>query len=474
MPYVYDPLEEEKNQPLGGQPPMTGGGTTFAGGSSGPVVDQSQQKGANRQGSGFVGLDKYMAANKDSKFGNQLTGNVAGTVNTAKQGIEKGAQDFTQASNQGTTRWDDVGDEFKGIVDTAGAGTTQAQKDRAKSLESATYGGPDAYAGTAAANVAMGGVDRAKQEAGALQSEGGRFALLDRYFGRPSYSMGQKTLDNMLVTGTKGVPAKSQAIMNRANTLGEQANETGRGLENLVASNRQATQDAASQAKGYVGNSLATFQDNLNKRFSDYNAGNDAYNQQIRSAASNVDPAQATRDQADIYDILGIKGDENLYGLHDFSNYLTDPAKPTLSQFTSPEDAAKYKVLGELAGGDFQLPIDEKQAGTAGNGRLTANKNQIQLDIDKRHAAADSQLGSIVQAGREMINNDPRFADGTPERRIQMVQTALQSMKDDFYKTYGFVPDITPEMLWGGAVDYNNPPPPDSPIFAGPAIGGRI
>lgn len=472
MPYVYDPLlEEEKNpQQQGQQAPMTGGGETFSGGAGGPAPSApQQQKGTNRQGSGFVGLDQYMAANKGSQFGNQLTGKVADTVNTAKNQLTQGAQDFTNASNQGTTHWGDVGDEFKGIVDRAGKDTTDAQTQRAKQLESTAYTGPQSFYGTAGANQALGGIDKAKQQAGALQSDGGRFALLDQYFGRPTYSLGQKTLDNALVSNQVGVPAKSQALLNRTNQISEDAKQTGQGLENLVTSNRQAAADTAKNATDYAQGALGNFQTDLDKRYADFNTQNDTYNQSMRDMAGHLDPNAAVRDQGDVYSLLGLSNNQNLYGLNDFSKYLQDPTQVSESQFASPEEAARYRALGDIASDNFQLPIDASQAGTAGTGRLTADKGGIQQALTQRHTAADQQTGNILQSGLARINQNSSLMD--PKARVDDAMASLKPALDEFEKTYGYRPEITPEMLWQGPLDYNQAPQSGGGLVSPP--GGR-
>jgi hypothetical protein len=461
MPYVYDPLlDDEENQGQGApQAPMTGGGETFSGESAGGGLSQApQQKGVNRQGSGFVGLDQYLAANKGSQFGKQVTGKVADTLGSAKQQLGQSAQDFTNASNQGTTRWNDVDDEFKGIVDSAGKDTTAEQTARAKELERAKYKGPDSFYGTAGSNQAMGGIEKAKQQSQALQSEGGRFALLDQYFGRPTYSLGQKTLDNALVNGTPGVAARSVSLGNRANQLSDEARQTGLGLENLATANKEATADTAKNASEYATGALDTFGTGLNQRYADFSKGNDEYNQTMRGMLSNLSPESAASNGADPYELLGLTGNENLYGLKDFSPYVQDSAKPTLSQFASPEDAARYRALGEIASDNFQMPIDATQAGTAGTGRITADKGRVNQAIGERHKAADTQSNNILQQGINILNNDPEVMSKSPEDRTLATMNRLEPLLDEFAKTYGFRPQITPEMLWGQSVDYNNTP----------------
>lgn len=462
MPYVYDPLlEDQKNQQQPGQQaPMTGGGSTFSGQSGQAPTSNQPPKGTNKQGSGFVNLDQYMAANKGNQFGNQLTGKVSDTVNTAKSNLATGANDFTNASNKGTTHWGDVGDEFKGIVDKAGAATTDADKTRAKQLEGTSYTGPQGYYGTAGANQVQGGIDKSKQQAQALQSDGGRFALLDQYFGRPTYSLGQKTLDNALVANQPGVPAKSQALVNRTNQLSQAAKETGQGLENLVTSNRQASADTAKNANDYATTALTNFGSDLDKRYSDFNTGNDDYNQAMRDAVTNLGTAASTNATGDPYSLLGLTNNENLYGLKDFSPYLQDAVQPTESQFATPEEAARYKALGDIASDNFQLPIDATQAGTGGTGRITADTGKVQGAINQQHQAADKQTGSIVDTARDLINN--KITSGDPQTRVQAVRRELQPLIDSFQRTYGYAPNITDEMIYGAQPDWDKtqgPPP---------------
>lgn len=380
MPFAFDLLDEQQKkaqqqQQGEGAPAMTGGGASFGSGqaqSSGPA-----EKGTNRQGSGFVGLDQYMNANKGNKFGNQFTGKVQGSLDSAKQSLDQGAQGFTNASNQGSTKWNDVQGQVKGIVDNAGDGTTKDDAAKIQGYQTAKYQGPESFLGTSFGTQAQGSVQKASQQANALQSEGGRFALLDQYFGRPKYNMGEKSLDNLLAQNTPGVAARAQNIGAQAKQLSANAQNQNQQLDNLATANKQATADAAQQTVNYLNQAKTDFDTGLNSRYNDYKTSTQAYNDARRNDLS--DDAL----DADTMSLLGLKEGDSLYNTN-LSSYLKDSPMASLGQFASDQDYAKYMALSQLAGEDpTLLKADNRaKAGTAvGMGRATVDKNRLQSDI---------------------------------------------------------------------------------------------
>ena len=408
-PYSFDLLDQEqkKKQQEGqddgmGAPAMTGGGSTF--GSGQPTQSQpGSEKGTNQQGSGFVGLDKYMTANKGSGFGNQFTGKVQGTVEAGKNALNQGAEGFTQASNQGTTRWNDVGDTVKGIVDNAGDNTAQDQVSQYQGYANAKYQGPQNFLGSAYGTQAQSAVNKASQEANAFQTEGGRFALLDQYYGRPKYNSGEKALDNLLVQNTPGVQARAQSIGNQSKQLAASGVQKTQDLDNLATSNAAATQDTAKQTRDYLGNAVTGFQSDLQKRYQDYTAGNDAYNQARRSDLSDDALDEET------LNLLGLSEGSNLYDLN-LSNYLQENPQGTVGEFASDQDYARYLALQQLAGEDPTLLSSEDRANAGkatGKGRLSADKDRIVSDAAARKSTYDSGIAeydSQIQAAQSRIN----------------------------------------------------------------------
>ena len=379
-PFSFDLLDEEKQKAQAqdqgaGAPAMTGGGLSFGAGS--PQAQPQQEKGTQKQGSGFVGLDQYMNANKGNKFGNQFTGKVQGSVDAAKQTLNQNADAFSNASNQGATKWNDVQGQVKGIVDSAGDSTTKDDASKVQGFANAKYQGPENFLGTAYGTQAQGGVQKAAQQAKALQSEGGRFALLDQYFGRPQYNQGQKSLDNVLVQSAPGVAARAQNIGTQAKQVSAQAAQKNQELDNIAAANKQATDDAAKQTRDYLGQARTGFETDLNKRYQDYLNTNKTYND-----ARRADVADDALD-AETLGLYGLNEGQGIYGLN-LSSYIQDNPQGSLGQFASDRDYARYLALSQLAGDDpTLLKADNRaKAGTAvGMGRATVDKNRLQSDI---------------------------------------------------------------------------------------------
>lgn len=415
MPFSFDLLDQEQQKKKDqtedgaqGAPAMTGGGDSFGGSSSAP--QPGAPKGTSQQGSGFVNLDKYMTANQGNNFGGQFTGKVQGDVNQAKQTLDSSATGFTDASNKGTTRWNDVGDTVKGIVDNAGDKTSPDDVSKFQGYAGSKYQGPDNFSGSAYGTKAQGALQKGSQEAGALQSEGGRFALLDQFYGRPKYTTGEKSLDNLLVQNTPGVAARSAGIDNQAKQLTASSGQTTQNLDNLATANRAATQDASKQTQDYLGNAKTGFQTDLDKRFSDYNAGNTAYNQ-----ARQGDISDDSLD-ADTLGLYGLSEGQNLYNVN-LGNYLnTTPTQADEGQFASDQDYAKSLALSQLAGEDPSYLTAENRAHAgsgAGMGRDTVDTARLNKDIGDSQTAFTSK------------NNDLSTQLKAAQDRAAVVQNAI-------------------------------------------------
>lgn len=417
-PFAFDLLDEEqqkKNQEAQGSemgaPAMTGGGETFSQGSAQPASQNPQAKGTNRQGSGFVGLDKYMAANKGSGFGNQFTGNVQSSINTAKQGLEKSAQDFTQASNQGTTRWNDVEDPLKNIVDNAGSGTSSEDISKVKGWTGAQYQGPESYGQTAFGAQGLGGVQKATQQGKALQSEGGRFALLDQFYGKPKYSMGEKSLDNLLVQNAPGVAARAQSLGAQSNQLQQAAGKTARDLDTLAVSNKQTTQDTAGKATEYIAGALKNSQDAINSKVEAINKDREKEIEETRNLISMgiISPELAKT--------LGITGEETIYDI-DPSQYFTGGSVLNKNQVMTPEEQARIRALNQLSGTEDTFASDP----------LSDPSDPYSFDVDRFKS-------DIQNASGRYLDNVGRVYESL--RGLRPLET--QYMPNDFFR------NITPQ-----------------------------
>lgn len=414
MPFAFDLLDEEEKKKQdaqgGGAPEMTGGGESFGGGA--PASTSPQEKGTNKQGSGFVGLDKYMNANKASNFGGQLTGNVQGSVDQAKNSLSQGAQDFTNASNQGSQKWNDVGSQIKGIVDNAGDQTSKDDVSKLQGMAQAKYQGPESFYGSAYGSKAQGDVQKAAQQAKALQSEGGRFALLDQYYGRPNYSMGEKSLDNLLVQNNPGTGARAQSIGAQAQGIESGLGQTAKGLDNLAIANRAATTDTANQTRGYLGTAKSGFEDDLEKRYQDYLSQTGDFNQ-----ARQAD-VQDTALDGDTMGLYGLNPGDDIYDVN-LGNYLQQTPTASRGQFASDQDYARYLALSQLSGEDPTLlsATDRAQAGTgSAMGKVSVDQAALKRDIADRQARYEQESAPIIDRIRQI---QQYFIDNkvTPEQQ---------------------------------------------------------
>lgn len=439
MPYALDPLDQQKQQQQQGQAPaMTSGGMSFGAGSPTAAGPKSAQ-GAQKQGSGFVNLGQYMQANKGSGFGQQVAGQVKQGVESAGQQLQQGAQQFGEASNKGRTRWGDVQGEVQGALAGAGDKTSDEQVKRIQDYAKAQYQGPESFGQSAYGAGAMGAVNKAGQEAKAFQSEGGRFALLDQYYGRPKYTQGQKTLDNLLLQNAPGAGARAQAIGNQAKQLQSQAGQTEQQMANLAAQNRQATADTAAQTRGAVKGAQDQFSQDLNKRYQDFQAqqaknyadlqkqyGSGALSQKAfemmgvaPTAHSDYlasfrqqhpDTANMSDDQLQtILQSLGQVDPTSTMGL-DLNTYLQQGQQTNLGQFASDQDYARSLALQKIAG-DEGGPLSAQDRALAGSAEKLAspafNKEAYQRDLAERKAAYQQAANGLMgRAFSENIGDD--------------------------------------------------------------------
>jgi hypothetical protein len=430
-PFSFDLFDEQQSKKPGQDqqqavaPSFTGGGQSFGGGTV-QGSSQPEQKGVQTQGSGFVGLDQYMNANKGSNFGNQFTGKVEDSVGNAKQSLDQGAQDFTNASNQGAKKWNDVQSDVTKTVDNAGSGTSADDAKRIQDYAKAQYQGPTDFGGTTWGQKAQSAVSKAGQESNALQSEGGRFALLDQYFGRPSYNMGEKTLDNALVQNAPGVGAKAQFLDNQSKQLGADAGFKTQDLNNLAAQNRQATMDTAANTSKYLGDARTGFETDLKNRYNTYAQGVGDYNKAFEGDLSDDTLG------ADTLAASGLKEGDNLYGLN-LSDYLQKGGPGTVGQFASDSDYARSLALAQLAGDDNSIlsASDRAKAGTA-NGKDGFDQSRLSKALADQKAAYEAESASTLNPLSEQVNNAKSYLDSDGPNQRQQAMGRYRTAQDQY------------------------------------------
>jgi hypothetical protein len=360
-----------------------------------------------------------MNANKGSQFGNQFIGKTQSTFNNAKNTLDESANDFTNASNQGAIKWDDVQGDVNNIVGNAGDTTSQEDVDNFKKYSNAQYQGPESFYDSVQGKKAQGAIGKAAQEANALQSEGGRFALLDQYFGRPKYNQGQKSLDNLLVQNTPGVGAKAQRLTGQANQLANDSGVRAQELDNLALTNKSATSDVAKNTKDALTNAATEFKTDLDSRYKTYK---DTYPGLFEGVAADLSDDEVDQKTLDALRAAGFETNQDLYGLN-INDFISKNPEASLGQFATDKDYAKYLALQQLAGEDatYLTKDGRTQAGSV-TGPLSFDKERFsqaqagqKAENDQRVSAANQELASFAPMGNAWLDS---VNSRTPEQNI--------------------------------------------------------
>lgn len=257
MPYVYDPsldpTKQDPNDPQQQGPQLAGGSQVVGGGSN----TQAPGGGAKPQGQTssdrFQNLNDYLSANQGTGFGQQFAGKVGEDVNKAYTAQDQASNQFKGMSDAATTKYDSdlVG---KAVSDPTNFAKDQSNVDAFAKQRDAAYKGPNSFADASDVyNQAAGATQKARNVADQANKESGRFALLDNYFGRPQYSQGQKSLDQLLVQGDSGAQAGIKQARDNAQNAQTAFQTQSDTLGNYAAGNRATSEDTAKQTRGALG-----------------------------------------------------------------------------------------------------------------------------------------------------------------------------------------------------------------------------
>lgn len=280
MPRAYDPNLDDPNAEN-----LEGPGTQTVAGGSGTMAPQTnapsaQDRGKPTQSGSWTNLDNYFNANAGQGFGEKVAGKVGADVDAASNQIDAASQEFKNRSDAGTTRADES--LLSGVSqDPTAIANDEAKLAAFKKQRDAQYAGPSSFADTADLyGKTWGAVDSASTKAKSSDSEGGRYALLDNYFGRSDYSGGQKGLDNLLVANDpnsrqafQNVQAKADAAKGKFNTAGNEAATYAATNRGVVEGTRKQAADAVAASKSATQQAIDNYYGEL-KAKADMDRGN--------------------------------------------------------------------------------------------------------------------------------------------------------------------------------------------------------
>lgn len=229
-----------------------------------------------------------------------------------------------------------------------------------------------------------------QQQAGAANTEMGRFGLLQNAVGQPTYNTGQQTLDALFLQAQPGVVNQLQ---HNLGGIASQAGQNVQGLNNDVQSKLAALQGLSSQNQQQVqslfGNELGNIGQNVQNEYNNLQQTAPAQQAAMQQAiqSNTFTPEQLKQ--------LGLTQGQQTWGLssQDIMNAGQFAANPVLAanaggnaQAASPEEYARYNALNQLAGG----PSGTMQASIFGGGPQTSyspvsfNEQNLQNAINQR------------------------------------------------------------------------------------------
>lgn len=304
-------------------------------------------------GSGYQNLDKYLNTNNAQQFGNQFYGNVQNDIDSAKKNQDSSASQF-QDQVKGASQTPDMSQVNSEIANPTGADAKQFQ-----GWENQTYQGPNNLAESPDLyNQYWSGTQKANTNATLSGSEPGRFTLLDSYFGKPDYSYGQKSLDNLLVQQSglgqtqKGLQtqasqltsagnSQSNALTNQASQAAGQVENSAQNVRNAIGvdSTGQVVTDPTAAGYGALGSQYTA----INNATTQTNSDRAAQLAQINSDLT------SGRISSDELGTLGIPNNLNTYNI-DPTQYISAGNPLDKTQVMTPEQQAYIQALSQLSG----------------------------------------------------------------------------------------------------------------------------
>lgn len=210
------------------------------------------QKGPSTSGR-FTNIQNFIRANQSGQIGQQVGQKVGQEAEKAKGVLSQASSAFNQqaeASRQAIQ-------QSKQQAEQAIQNIKNTQEDQQAAVEQVRQGLATQYQGpeTLGQEVQIAGQAQNLQQLGqAARSEGGRIALLRRFFGadRPTYSTGQTRLDNLLLGQQSGALANIAGQARTFKSEAEKATDTAKQqavqLKQLLSSGKADITSQAQQA----------------------------------------------------------------------------------------------------------------------------------------------------------------------------------------------------------------------------------
>lgn len=450
MPFAYDPYLDDPNKEKDDEenaqgPAVAGSGQLFGGG--GETMAQGSGGAKPSRSDRFQNLNDYIGANEGAQFGQQFAGKVNENVDKAGVAQQSGENEFKGAVDKNTVKEDKdlvnsaLSDAYGFTTKPKKGGTTEEGVPKAEPAIAkvpqglvsgqtntyedltpeerigkfqqqlnANYGGPTSLSSTPDIySRIQGATQKAQDTAKAAQSEPGRFALLDEYFGRNAsdrptdYSLGQKSLDNLLVQQDPQAQQSIQQARENAQKYAGNLDSEKQNLTSYAAAGRGTTEAARQGARGALGmdeagnltdkSPILAYQKAAQDRAAQLNQQKAAETARLKSELKNRIMS------AEDMQKLGLTRGQQLYGLDPTSGrYFQTAADLDYNQAATPWEQQQVTGLSKLGNlENTYLPYADKAGGYDASRFNTLNNALLNQDINSRKLAYENELNAVQQ-----------------------------------------------------------------------------
>lgn len=427
----------------------------------------------------FTNLSRYLQANQGS--GSKLASKIGENVEGQQQQTKQALGDAGVIGNQIDAEKQRIA-QASGFAEQIKQDPTQLlnQQQQVQQLASGqTNAAQLQQQGQEALNRAQTGVTGLQQLGGQLGSESGRFSMLQKTLGRPTYSAGQGRLDQLLLQA-EGAPALTQlqrqtnaGAQQQAQALNQQQQGFTQGLSDI---NSQA-QAAQQNITGAITGQEKSLQDTLQGKAQQLTAqsAQETAGLQDRIRKGQLSPDDLTKLQSGlgqfnylqglnsdalktIQQATGIGSSTFLGSPDEIANAVQSQNGYTASNVATQQDLARQQALMKLAG---QTPeqagfnINAADVGTAPSDLVKINPSQTGIaDRYKSYQeAANPLIQSLNNYNPQQIQDQIALTQiaGSTHDTTQRAQQIQNLMNQGQLKSID--PNTIQNMISGGSND---------------------
>lgn len=407
MPYVQDEGEEQ----LEGGAAVPGSGIGNA-----PQANKGQNAPTQKTPGRFADLSEYLRVNAPQNFGGQVAGKIGDDISKGQQVLDTSKSEFQNRVNANTVK------DSQGLIEKVGTAPEDIKDEDYAKLKDATYTGPQKFSDTQDLyNQTQGATGSAVGKAKASKTEGGRFALLDNYFNRPTYTHGQKSLDNLLIQNDKNSQQAFDQMRQNAATLEQNTQNAGAELGQYGAMGAKQTADTRRSSRDALGiddaGNYVEGQGAIGGLLGDL----DQFVQKRQGELKDVQGYKDTRNIEELAKLTDL-GDywgsnTNTYGV-DAANFLNIPDSQVINRTTAANTDQKRRMdaLAKLA--DLEQGfIGDDGLGTYQDGKRVSSLDRGTLDnaVSSNKTAYESAFNPMkakMDLYQEIINKAKTYDGG--------------------------------------------------------------